>query len=244
MTSNDRNRDYDELAAMVTAIVRFHVETTRTDLKFLSQVLDGGKVPKEVVEVLRPIVWKLLAADPKAPVALLPAELIQLECLQQENAAVIEQRRVTQRKLEEAVTGDRWSGAENTIAACAGRQVLPLSAQSLGLLSIQVHQSDFSAEEIIGAFSGEQGPLSDFSVRWMADNHDHGEEWDLEEGNQQEAGPPEKILGMNRGFLVSHAILYLYASRLPGELIKFLKRRGVPHAGKLREDVLRVYRDR
>ena len=50
MTSNDRNRDYSELAAMVTAMVQFHVETTRTDMKSLSYVLDGGKVPEEVVE--------------------------------------------------------------------------------------------------------------------------------------------------------------------------------------------------
>ena len=175
---------------------------------------------------------------------LLPAELIQLECLQQENAAVIEQRRATQRKLEEAVTRDLWSEAENATAARVERQVLPMRSQSLELLSIQVHQSDFAVEEIIETFSREYEPLAEFSARWIADDHDHGEEWDPEEGNQQEAGPPERILGMNRGFLVNHAILYLYASRLPSELIKFLKRRDMPHAGKLRQDVMRVYRDR
>lgn len=243
MTAPSRNPDYAELAAMVTSIVAFHIEITQTDMKFLSLLLDGGRLPEDVVSVLRPVVWKLLTADPNAPVALLAADRIQLESLHDEVADGNEQRRVALSKLEAAITDEKWRDAERALAAGIGLQFLPLDARCLELRCREISQSDFSLDEIIEAFRTEADLVIKFSKQWIAAGPDYAEEWDYGEGNQQEDAQPARILGMRQGFLVSDAILYLYAARLPGALPNFLKRRRKPRAAKMAEGVVRIYKE-
>lgn len=248
MTSPDRNREYSDIAAMVTTIMHYFVDTAamQTDMKSLSLVLDGGSIPDYAVEVLRPIVWKLLTADRDSLVLLSEADLSQLEGLHEEIALSIEQRQAAQRQLQNTITAKTWCDAENALASGFGLQVLPANDRSLDTLFRQIEQSDFTLDEIVKALDCESILLTEFCIRWYADSarHDYGEEWDPVEGNQQDDSPPRKKLGMGmaQGFMVGNAILYLYAARKSDLLLKFLQRRRIPHAGKVAKDVMRIYR--
>jgi hypothetical protein len=141
------------------------------------------------------------------------------------------------------VEAGAWSHAERELARRFGLTMFPANDRLTQLLNQEVEQSDFSPDDILGAFQNDHEHLIEFCARWYADcnEHDYGEEWDRDEGDQQAGNPPAKTLGICQGFMIGYTLFFLYAKRNPKALLGFVKRRRIPHAKKVATDIIRVY---
>lgn len=147
-----------------------------------------------------------------------------------------------QMKLDFVENG-AWSDAERELARRFGLTIDLANARLRQLLMQEVGQSDFSPEDILGAFQNDHEHLLDFCARWYADcnEHDYGEEWDAEEGDQQAGNPPPKLVGICQGFMIGYTLFFLYAKCNTDSLLDYVKRRRIPHAKKVEKDIIRVY---
>ena len=237
-------RPNSDIETKVTAIIRFHVDVGRSDMHFLSLVLDAGKIPDYVADTLRPIVWKLLTAKQDEAVSLNSAEESGLADLHEEVLFSIQQRAATLEMLETTINQQSWRESENNLAAEFGLKVLPACPRTLEIAVREIDTADFGCDEILHAFNHEHDTLIEFCSLWSADcnRRSREEEWDPDEGNQQAGNPKGTVLGMTQGFLVGYTLLYLYAALKPEVLPKFLKRKGTPSATNRTKKILGIYR--
>lgn len=141
---------------------------------------------------------------------------------------------------------DDWKKMERQVAGWFGLGVSAVEPGSvlLRLLEEETQKAEaFTLEDVHALFVEEPEVLRSFGIRWYADciDHDYGEEWNPEEGNQQEDMPPGKTVGMSGGFLMGYAFLLLYARHKPELLQGYIKARRIPAAVKVTRDVKRVY---
>ncbi len=138
-----------------------------------------------------------------------------------------------------------WRVAEEQIASRLGLRFWSSDEERiLEIVAEELRSSDFSEDDVRSAFEHDEMRLVDFTIRWHADCQvvDYGEEWDPAEGDQQEDHHRSECLGIGRGFLVGHALFFLYAKQKPKALLGYVRRRGIPHAAKVAKDIMRVYR--
>jgi len=145
--------------------------------------------------------------------------------------------------IEDLLRNKDWQQAERRLAKRFRLDIRPASGVLLKLLRDETGKSDFSVDDVLAVFARQPEEVVEFGGRWYADcsDHEYGEEWDPDEGNQQDEDQETKTVGIAEGFLVGYAMLYLYAEERPEELTAYVKRRRIPHAGKVAKDVVRVH---
>lgn len=240
-------REYDrrKIDLIVRRIIGYYLDSLQDkEIDFLLACLDGGKIPADTANTLRPVLERLVDEESGSRSVPTRKELDALEQLRAEVESLYKEKAATRRTLKSAIHSQKWSKSEQALAARFGIQLLPVCERTLDLLAQEVALSDFTAKEIVATFRNDTISVDEFCGRWYADCHDrdYGEEWDPNEGNQQEGNPPGQPLGIGQGFIVSHTILYLYAARDPDGLVGYFKRRKMAHGKKVARDVLRVYR--
>lgn len=243
MTNQTPN--HEQIEAVARRIIVYYIDSAgEKNADYLIGYLGGGMIPAAAVEVLRPILQSLVDENCEFGSALTGADFTALERLSGEVETLYTKRAVTLKLVKEAINTPQWSEVEQAHAARLHLKLLPAGDRSLHLLAHEIALSDFSAEKIISTLHNDAASVTAFSRQWYVDcnKFDYGEEWDPAEGSQQERNPPEKLLGIGQGFLVSYIILYLYAANAPDGLVEFYKRRKMPHGRKVAKDVLRVYR--
>lgn len=136
-----------------------------------------------------------------------------------------------------------WRETEEKLARKFGLKIYPANDRIVELLIEEITLADFSLQDILKVFQEEYDDLIDFSERWHADcnHHDYGEEWDFEEGDQQSDTSPKNVVGISQGFMVSYILFFLYARFKPDLLFDFLRRRRIPYAKKVVNDIKRIY---
>ena len=141
------------------------------------------------------------------------------------------------------VRSDKWIEAERELAAALGIELLEADGRLLSLVEEEVNQSDFAQQDILDVFAAEYEQLVAFSLGWqrLNEKNDYGEEWNPAEGNQQVNSPEPVFVGISQGFLVGSTLFYLYAQRRPDLLLSYLRRRRIPDAKKVAEDIIDVY---
>lgn len=245
MPKATQQRDRDRIESIVRRIISYYVDSTEDDeISFLLLYLDGGKIPSDTAEILRPILESLADEKSESGSASTQESFGTLEQLSADVESLYEEKVATRRTLKSAINTEMWSNSEQALATRFGLELLPACDRILDLLAQEVALSDFTANEIISTFRNETSRVGEFCGRWYADcnNHDYGEEWDPDEGDQQAGRPPGEVLGIGQGFMVSYIVCYLYAARAPDGFIEFYKRLKMPHGKKVAKDVLRVFR--
>jgi hypothetical protein len=234
------NLPYDVLEAKVQTIVCHYLDTMRRDMHFISMVLDGGRLPQDVVDTLRPIVTKLLTATSGTLVVVTQADADLLDIYHDDVLRMSEERRNIADVLKRTVITSPFLEIEQALAAEFKLKLLPMNERGLDICSREIDGSSFSIDDIIVVASTQCDHLMEFSRQWHA-APDLGEEWNPEEGNQQEDSKDRQVIGMAQGFLIGYALWFLYASRKPEALLGYLKRRRIPHGVKVAEDIVRIY---
>ncbi len=137
-----------------------------------------------------------------------------------------------------------WKGLEDRVARRTSTPLLPSDQFEAQALSREIAASQFTEEEISALSLDEPDLLTRFACAWILHNRgiDYGEEWDPDEGDQQptdDRNPTGRTFV--RGFLVTSAIMLLYAGRAPDRLHAYLVARRIPKAKRVRDDVVRLY---
>lgn len=143
------------------------------------------------------------------------------------------------------VTTKEWADSERRLAEQFGVQIVPLDGRRIELLNAEVATSEFSLSDVASLFASQRDLLMRFATAWYFDcnSHDYGEEWDPAEGDQQRgADKTRQIDGITQGYLLGYTMLLLYAMQRPSDLVAYIKRRRIPHAAKVAQDVRRLYR--
>ena len=132
----NQQSESDRHESVVRRIVGCYVDSTEDyEMDFLLLCLDGGKIPADTAETLRPIMETLVDQESNSANAPTRQALDALEQLRVDIESLYEAKAATRKVLKSAIYSQRWAKSERALAARFGLELLPACDRTLDLLA-------------------------------------------------------------------------------------------------------------